>query len=105
MTSKRYRELIAFHPVAWQHAHVPSELCQAVASSSSVRLVKLHSGDAVQELAWASYSLLRNTNSTGLLVADSTGSIQVVRGTLRQAASPQQGTSALHAAQQVHDSL
>lgn len=70
-----------------------------------MNLVDLHIVDAVQELAWASYSLLRNTNSTGLLVADSTGSIQVVRGTFKQAASPQQGTSALHAAQQVHDSF
>ena len=59
----------------------------------------------MQELAWASYSLLRNTNSTGLLVADSTGSIQVIRGTVRQPASQQKGTSALQAVQQVRDPL
>ena len=87
------------------HAHVPSELCQAVASSLSVNLGDVHFGNAAQELAWASYSLLRNTNSTGLLVADSTGSVQVVRGAMKQPASPQQGTSALQAVQQVRGSL
>lgn len=59
----------------------------------------------MQELAWASYSLLRNTNSTGLLVADSTGSMKVIRGTVRQPASPQKGTSALQAVQQVRGPL
>ena len=45
----------------------------------------------MQELAWASYSLLRNTNSTGLLVADSTGSMTSHQGDREAASQPAKG--------------
>ena len=55
----------------------------------------------MQELAWASYSLLRNTNSSGVLVAGSKGDVQVVRGALRQAAGAQKGQAVLESVQKV----
>ena len=55
----------------------------------------------VQELAWASYSLLRNTNSSGLLVASSSGKVMVLRGAVRRAAGPGKGQSALDEMQKV----
>ncbi|CAK0734288.1 hypothetical protein CVIRNUC_000410 [Coccomyxa viridis] len=51
------------------------------------------------ELAWASYSLLRNTNSSGMLVTDSTGGIKVVRGAVKQAQSSGAGIPTLLAMQ------
>lgn len=55
----------------------------------------------MQELAWASYSLLRNTNSSGLLVASSNGKVQVVRGAVRLAAGPSKGQAVLSDVQKV----
>ena len=60
---------------------------------------------AVQELAWASYSLLRNTNSSGLLVASSSGQVKVIRGTVRQAAGAGKSQSALDDVQKVRRTL
>ena len=59
----------------------------------------------MQELAWASYSLLRNTNSSGVLVAGSKGNLQVVRGAVRQAAGPQKGQAVLDDMQKVRKKL
>lgn len=55
----------------------------------------------MQDLAWASYSLLRNTNSSGVLVAVSKGNVQVVRGTVRQAAGAKTGQAVLDDVQEV----
>jgi hypothetical protein len=49
--------------------------------------------DAVQELAWASYALLRNTNTAGLLLYAS-GRVWVARGALGPAATAEAGSEA-----------
>ena len=59
----------------------------------------------VQDLAWASYSLLRNTNSSGLLVASSSGNVRVIRGAVRQANGPVKGQAALDDMQKVQPQM